>query len=58
MQDGVLPPIVNHSQQLVHSHKNGKPKECINITLGHIFPSGGSSLTQKSGGFSFTMNLY
>ena len=44
-QDGVLPPIVNHSCQLVHSHQNGKPKECKNVTLSHIFPAGGCYLT-------------
>ena len=43
-QDGVLPPIVNHSCQLVHSHQNGKPKECKNVTLSHIFPAGGCYL--------------
>ena len=44
-QNGVIPSIVNSNCQLVHSHQNGKPKECKNVTLGHIFPAGGCCLT-------------
>ena len=46
MKNGVFPPVVDKSRQLVHTHENCKPKECKDVILSHIFPATGS-LTQN-----------